>query len=325
MDSLLHIIATYGLWFVFISVLLDQGGLPVPSYPAIIVTAALASSRGHPLLPILLVAIAAAVFADLLWFAGGRRYGASLLRLVCKVSLSPESCIGQTRRVYGRWGTPSLIVAKYVPGFAAVATTLAGETGTKLRRFLLYDTLGAALWAAGAVALGAVFRDAVDAVLARLADLGHAALIVLLVVVGLFIAGKWWRRRQFLLQIRMTRIAPDELRALLASAQRPTVLDVRTLDRRNATGWIPASIHAPDVIGLDLPREAEIVTYCDCPHDASAALAARKLKELGYARVRPLAGGVIAWRDAGHPLIEMRPADEIRAETGEFSGEGYDR
>jgi membrane protein DedA with SNARE-associated domain len=100
-------------------------------------------------LPILGVAILGAVVADLIWFAGGRRYGASLLHLVCKVSLSPESCIGQTRRVYGRWGTPSLIVAKYIPGFAAVATTLAGETGTSLKRFVLYDSIGAALWATG--------------------------------------------------------------------------------------------------------------------------------------------------------------------------------
>jgi len=303
MESLLHIIEVYGLWVVFFSVLLDQGGLPVPAYPAIIVTSALATDSSQPLLPILGVAILGAVGADLLWFAGGRRYGASLLRLVCKVSLSPESCIGQTRRVYGRWGTPSLIVAKYIPGFAAVATTLAGETGTTLKRFILYDSIGAALWAMGAILLGAIFHNAVDAVLTELAHLGQYALLFLIVVVALFVAGKWWRRRRFLLQIRMARIAPAELSALLQSAARPTVLDVRTLDRRIASGWIPDSIPAPDVAGLELPRETVIVTYCDCPHDASAAVAARRLKEAGYARVRPLAGGIEAWRNAGLPMV----------------------
>jgi membrane protein DedA with SNARE-associated domain/rhodanese-related sulfurtransferase len=302
MESLLHFIEVYGLWVVFISVLLDQGGLPVPSYPAIVVTAGLAASSGQPLLPILLVSVVAALVADLIWYAGGRRYGAALLRLVCQVSLSPDSCIGQTRRVYGRWGTPSLIVAKYVPGFAAVATTLAGETGTSLRRFLLYDTIGAALWAAGAIVIGVIFRGAIDAALAELADLGQYALTALLVVVALFVAGKWWRRQRFLRQIRMARIAPDELSARLQGDTAPVVLDVRTLDRRNATGWIPASVHAPDVAGLRLPQDTEIVTYCDCPHDASAALAARRLKELGYTNVRPLAGGIVAWRDAGLPL-----------------------
>ena len=313
MNSLPHIIELYGLWVVFVSVLLDQGGLPVPSFPVVVVTAGLAASSGQPLLPILLVAIFAALVADLAWYAGGRRYGASLLRLMCKVSLSPESCIGQTRRVYARWGTPSLIVAKYVPGFAAVATTLAGETGTSLRRFVLYDTMGAALWAGGAIALGAIFRDAVDAVLTQLSDLGHYALEVLLVVVAMFVAGKWWRRRRFLMQIRMARITPDELAALLQADSRPLLLDVRTLDRRNASGWIPDSVHAPDISDLGLPLETEIVTYCDCPHDATAALAARRLKELGYSNVRPLAGGIVAWRDAGLPTQQVTTTDELVA------------
>ena len=313
MNSLPHIIEQYGLWVVFVSVLLDQGGLPVPSFPVVVVTAGLAASSGQPLLPILLVAIFAALVADLAWYAGGRRYGASLLRLMCKVSLSPESCIGQTRRVYARWGTPSLIVAKYVPGFAAVATTLAGETGTSLRRFVLYDTIGAALWAGGAIALGAIFRDAVDAVLTQLTDLGHYALTVLLVVVALFVAGKWWRRRRFLMQIRMARITPDELAALLQADSRPLLLDVRTLDRRNASGWIPDSVHAPDISDLGFPLETEIVTYCDCPHDATAALAARRLKELGYSNVRPLAGGIVAWRDAGLPTATQQAASPDRS------------
>ena len=313
MSSLPHIIEVYGLWVVFVSVLLDQGGLPVPSFPVVVVTAGLAAGSGQPLLPILVVAILAAVVADLAWFAGGRRYGASLLRLMCKVSLSPESCIGETRRVYARWGTPSLIVAKYVPGFAAVATTLAGETGISLRRFLLYDTMGAALWAGGAIALGAIFRDAVDAVLTQLTDLGHYALTVLLVVVVVFVAGKWWRRRRFLMQIRMARITPDELAALLQADPRPLLLDVRTLDRRNASGWIPDSVHATDISNLGLPLETEIVTYCDCPHDASAALAARRLKELGYSNVRPLAGGIVAWRDAGLPTQQVTTTAELVA------------
>ena len=175
MDTLLHVIEAYGLWVVFFCVLLDQGGLPVPAYPPMIVTAALAVNAGEQWWPIVLVATLAALVADLLWFAGGRRFGASLLRLMCKLSLSPDSCVGLTRRIYARWGAPSLILSKYIPGFAAVATTLAGETGTQLRRFVLYDGIGAALWAGGAVALGVIFNEAVEAVLLELERLGHFA------------------------------------------------------------------------------------------------------------------------------------------------------
>jgi hypothetical protein len=133
MDLLLHVIETYGLWVVFVCVILDQGGLPFPAYPPMIVTAGLAVDSNASLVPILLVATLGTLLADLLWFAGGRRFGATLLRLMCKLSLSADSCVGMTRRIYGRWGAPSLIVSKYIPGFAAVATTLAGETGTSLR------------------------------------------------------------------------------------------------------------------------------------------------------------------------------------------------
>ena len=150
MDALLHVIEAYGLWVVFLCVVLDQGGLPLPAYPVMIVTSGLAVDTHTPVWPILLVAVAATVAADLLWYSGGRRFGAALLRLMCRISLSPDSCIGRTRRLYGRWGAPSLILAKYIPGFAAVATTLAGETHTSLRRFLVYDAIGAALWAGGA-------------------------------------------------------------------------------------------------------------------------------------------------------------------------------
>jgi len=302
MDLLLHIIEAYGLWVVFVSVLLDQGGLPVPAYPPMIVTAALAVDSGGSLWPILVVASLAALLADLLWFAGGRRFGASLLRFMCKLSLSADSCVGLTRRVYGRWGARSLIVSKYVPGFAAVATTLAGETGISLRRFALYDGIGAMLWASGAIALGAIFHEAVEAVLLELDELGRYALLLLLAAIALYIVVKWWQRRRFGIKIRMARISAPELDALLRSGAPVSILDVRGTERRMRSGWIPGSIDVPDVTALQLNPDAEVVVYCDCPNDASAAIAAAKLRTRGVRRVRPLAGGIDAWRAQGLPL-----------------------
>ena len=302
MEALIHVIEAYGLWVVFICVFLDQGGLPFPAYPPMIVTAALAVETDNSLLPIVIVAIFATVVADLLWFAGGRHFGPSLLRLMCKLSLSPDSCVGMTRRAYDRWGAPSLIFAKYVPGFAAVATTLAGETGTSFRRFVFYDAIGAALWAGGAIALGAIFHDAVDAVLTQLELLGRYAVILLIAALLLFIAVKWWRRHQFLVRFRMARISPSDLHALLESGSPVTVLDVRSEDRRRSSGWIPGSIYAPDVSNLPLPPNEEVVVYCDCPNEASAAIAARKLQQRGFQNVRPLFGGIEAWRRQGLPL-----------------------
>jgi membrane protein DedA with SNARE-associated domain/rhodanese-related sulfurtransferase len=302
MDMLLHIIDSYGLWVVFLCVLLDQGGLPFPSYAPMIVTAALATQRHESLLPVLLVATTAALIADLAWFLGGRRFGNKLLRLMCRVSLSPDSCVGMTRNIYMRWGAPSLMLAKYIPGFAAVSTTLAGESGLGMRRFILYDGIGAALWAAGAIALGAIFHEAVEAVLIRLDQLGHVALLMLIAALALFVLYKWWQRHTFLQQIRMARISIDELTELLDSGSTATILDARSPERRAASGWIPGSISLRDLSELKLAPGEEVIVYCDCPNDATAALVARQLRERGFRRVRPLAGGLEAWQARGRPV-----------------------
>jgi membrane protein DedA with SNARE-associated domain/rhodanese-related sulfurtransferase len=301
-ETLIHVIETYGLWVVFVAVLLDQGGLPLPAYPPIIVTSALAFESGEALWPILAVATVAVIIADVFWFFGGRRFGASLLRFMCRLSLSPDFCVSRTRRVYARWGAPSLIVAKYVPGFAAVATTLAGDVGTSLRRFVLFDGVGAALWAAGAIVLGAMFHEAVAALLDSLEDLGHYATALLLAVIALYVAVKWWRRRRFIARIRMARISPDELNELIQAGAPLTILDVRMSERRARSGWIPGSIHVPGVLQLHASPQGEIVVYCDCPNDASAALVAKQLRERGVRRVRPLAGGLEGWRKRGLPI-----------------------
>ena len=322
MEAFLHIIETYGLWVVFLCVLLDQGGLPVPAYPAMIVTSALAFDAHESVIPILIVATLASLISDLLWFEGGRRFGAALLRLMCRLSLSPDNCVGQTRRIYSRWGAPSLVAAKFVPGFAALATTLAGQSGTSMKRFVVYDAIGAALWASGAIVLGVVFHSAVNDVLDELSSLGRYALVVLVGAVIAFALSKWWKRRQFLQAHRMERIGIDELKALMDSGNKPTILDVRTVAAREQDGWISGDRIAHDVTDLPLAPDLEVVVYCDCPNEASAAVFARKLKAKGFVHVRPLAGGLEAWRAKGYPMDRAMAADGADVATLEVRSVG---
>jgi rhodanese-related sulfurtransferase len=221
---------------------------------------------------------------------------------MCKLSLSPDSCVMRTRGIYARYGVASLIVAKFVPGFAAVATTLAGETGTKTRTFLFYDTIGAALWAGGAVLLGILFHDAVEDVLTWLEQLGHFALPVLIGLIGLFIAYKWWRRQSFLRALRMARISPDELGARIEAGNAPLIFDVRAAIDRDRTGWIPGALFVAMPDDARAHVQDEVVVYCDCPNEISAAVLAHALRARGFRKVRPLAGGFDAWRAQGRAI-----------------------
>jgi membrane protein DedA with SNARE-associated domain/rhodanese-related sulfurtransferase len=311
MDTLLQLIATYGLLVVFVSVFLDQGGIPIPAYPPIIVTTAMTVDAGHSWWPVLIVSALAAVLADGLWFLGGRRLGARLVQLMCRLSLSPDSCVRSTRGIYARWGAASLMVAKFFPGFAAVATTLAGETGTSTRRFLLFDGIGAVLWSGVAVALGVIFHRAVDRVLVQLEQLGHYAVPVLLALVVAFIAWKWLRRRHFLQQLRMARISVEELHQLMQGEAPPLILDVRSPDQRVASGWIPGAVFAFAPGDVDVPVREEVVVYCDCPNEVSAAVLARELQRRGFRRVRPLAGGFAAWKASGQRVNLPSLATEL--------------
>lgn len=309
MASLLPLLHHYGLAFVFINVLLQQAGVPVPSYPTLILTGAMVG-ESYSVTLLLAVGTLASLLADSAWYLAGKRFGHRMLRTICRISLSPDSCIRQTEGLYLRWGPKSLMVAKLIPGFASVATTLAGTVRTAPALFLLFDALGAMLWIGIALAIGYTFRDAVGDVLAILAEMGRIGGLLVLGALALFILNKWWRRRLLILQLRMDRISVDELRDMLDAGETPLILDVRSSSSQaegRIPGAQPVSLDAPIAPVEGLPRDTEVIVYCSCPNEISAAKVAKALMLGGFSRVRPLAGGMEAWRDAGH---EVHTGDE---------------
>jgi membrane protein DedA with SNARE-associated domain/rhodanese-related sulfurtransferase len=307
----------YGLVVVFANVLLAQLGLPVPAYPLLVVTGALCARGQFAPSALLLTAVGASLVADLLWYAAGRRYGGRVLKTICRVSISPDSCVRQTESMFSRWGLPSLAVAKFVPGFAMIATSIAGNLRAPLPRFLVFDAIGATLWSGVALGLGYVFHDAVSALLDRLMELGRLGLAVVLAGFLAFVLIRWVQRRAFIRQLRMARISVDALRAMHEAGERPAILDVRSAKSRERDGHIPGSIHWPMDAGiddrLDVDRDGEVVVYCACPNEASAAIVAKRLMQAGFRKVRPLHGGLDAWVAAGLPLERSRPAARIEA------------
>lgn len=311
MDSLHQLIATYGLWFVFLTVLLDQGGVPLPAWPAVAAASAVTVEAASPVWPILLAATAAALVADCAWYLGGRRFGGRLVRLICRLSLSPDSCVASTGTLYARWGAPSLVLAKFIPGVAAIGTTMAGQFRTPLPRFVLFDGIGALLWTSVPVVLGVVFHDALSEALALLASYGRIGLAVLAGALAMFVAWKLVRRHLLLRQLRMSRITVPELRALHDSGMAVTVIDARPAELRMVTGWIPGS-HGLDEVQSVLSPNDPVVVYCDCPDEISAVRVCRDLHRRGIRGARPLLGGLQAWSSEGLPLAELAHAGVAR-------------
>lgn len=267
MQEITSLLAQYGLAFVFLNLFLEQAGVPVPAVPTLMVAGALAVGGGPAVPAVVAVAVLGSLLGDLIWYVAGRIYGFRVLQLLCRISISPDSCVRQTETRFVRWGAPSLVLAKFVPGFSTVAPPVAGALKLPLGPFLAYSTIGAALYAALAAAAGMFFYREIDWLIGRLEAMGVYALFVLALALGVFIAFKWWERRRFFKVLRMARIPVPELRALMEQGRNPVVVDVRSasarsLDPRRIPGALAVDIEKIDEHLSGLPLEGDIILYC---------------------------------------------------------------
>lgn len=302
----------FGPALVFANVLLERLGLPIPAMPTIIVAGAAAVEDDASLGAVFAAAILACLLADGAWYVLGRRYGMRVLRLLCGISLSPDSCVRQTASHFERWGAWTLVVGKFVPGVGGVAPPLAGVMRMRWPRFVLLTLAGSALWAGVAVAAGALFARHVADLLARLKDWGPVAALIVGALLAAYIALKWWERQRFYKTIRMARITVDELRRLMNGEPKPLIVDLRGPGERLSDGRAIPGARAISLADIaqrldEFPRDREIIFYCNCPNEASAASAAKALLDLGYVRVRPLLGGLDGWIDAGYEFERVAP------------------
>ena len=267
MEEIVPHLIQYGLLVVFANVFLEQVGVPIPALPTLVVAGALVARGRMDPVTLLAVALAASVLADLVWYYVGRWQGHRVLRTVCRLSLSPDSCVRGTEDLFERAGMPSLLYAKFIPGYNTIAPPLAGAMGKGLGSFVFWDSLGSLLWLGTGVTVGFIFHRAVDRALDYLETLGYWAGGVLAVGLALVILVKWWQRRRVRKLLELARISVHELKRMIESGDAPLIVDVRnrsaqTHDPRRIPGAMRLTI---DEIGEklgDLPREREIVVYC---------------------------------------------------------------
>jgi membrane protein DedA with SNARE-associated domain/rhodanese-related sulfurtransferase len=299
MAQLILLLQTYGVLIVFAVVLLEQIGLPIPAFPILIVAGALAMVGDFSWPACLAVSLAACLISDFFWYFAGRHYGKRILKVLCKISLSPDYCVSQTEDNFNRYGPKALIVAKFIPGFNTIAPPLAGAMGTGTGLFLFYSTLGGLLWSGVGIGIGAYFHTSVDQVLDVLSTMGSTALMALLGLLAIFIIFKWWERRRFQQGMQVERVGIDELVDLIDGGHEPVIIDARSVTAQKLEQSIPGALifHAlpPEQWQASIAKDRHIVVYCSCPNDVSAAHVAKQLHAQGFHRARALHGGLDAW------------------------------
>jgi membrane protein DedA with SNARE-associated domain/rhodanese-related sulfurtransferase len=316
MEAILEGLAAHGVSFVGINVLLQQLGLPIPSVPTMVVAGSLAAMGKLNGLAVFAVCVLASVFADTLWFLAGRRYGYPVLKFLCKVSLSPDTCVRQTEGIFERYGFYSLVGSKFVPGFSTVAPPIAGALKMPVAKFLLAAVASAGLWVGAAMGFGLVFAHEVELALAWMSRNAGLAGTALGTAFALYIAYKAWQRWKLARFVQSARISVDELHERMGSEEKPLVVDIGSRLAQQARPHIPGAklMDLDDVArhAETFPVDREIVFYCHCPNEASAKRAAQILLAKGFKRVRPLIGGIDAWIEAGRAVEHGVPAVFVR-------------
>jgi membrane protein DedA with SNARE-associated domain len=261
----IQFVERHGYALLFFWVLAEQGALPIPSLPLLVMAGALVrTGRMHG--PAAIAScVAGALIADSVWFYFGRRRGKRVLRFLCRLSLSPDSCVSKTENAFHKYGLKTLLIAKFIPGLNAVAAPLAGDSGIGVPRFLVFDALGVAIWSGTYLVVGYLFADQLELALAYVRQLGSG---LGMLVAGLFATWILWKliqRRRFLKQLDVARITPEELRGRIDAGEDLYIVDLRgglETDSSSVPGAIRFSADQLTANSKQIPRDREIILFC---------------------------------------------------------------
>jgi membrane protein DedA with SNARE-associated domain len=306
MNKSVEFLVHHGAAVLFATVFIEQLGIPLPAVPWLFAAGALIGAGKMNWFVVLWSSMVGSLLADVIWFYLGRYYGQRVLGLLCRISLEPDTCVRRTQGLFARYGIQGVVAAKFVPGLGTLAPPLAGNSGFSLPRFLFYDGLGSLLYVGSLVLVGVLFSRQLEAIIAALGSLGAGALAVVAGMIFCYLGYKYFQRQRLLRELSMARITVDELHEKLEAGEDLMILDLRSED---ALQEDPALIRGARHMSMDevegqlreIPSNRDIILYCSCPNEVSAARVALLLQRKGFSRVRPLLGGIDAWRERKYP------------------------
>ena len=252
----------------FGAVLVGQLGVPLPLTPLLLGAGALAREGAASAPAAIAVSVVASSIAHVAWFYAGRWRGTSMLRLLCRISLEPDSCVRRTENLSARYGTGLLFIAPFAPGLGLVVPPLAGIAGMRLRRFLPFDAAGSLLFAALLIGAGYLLGPELAAAVDVLRRVGGSAASLALLLLVIYVGVKLAARRRLLRELRIARITPQELKRRMDAADPGLfVIDLRHPVEVQAAGWtlpgaLRMSLEELDARHAEIPRDREIALYC---------------------------------------------------------------
>ena len=304
----------YAYLIIFLWVLVEQVGIPIPSVPVLLTAGTLSATHRVSWIGISLAMLLGCVVADSIWFSLGRRYGNSVLKLLCRFSFEASTCVSKTEGYFTRRGAVTLLFAKFVPGLSTVAAPIAGQTGMTYARFLGWDLAGSLIWGQAFILAGRFFGDLAKKSAPFFAWLGHFAILIFVLMVLGFLAYRIWKQRKFLQQVRELRLEPAELKTMLDLAKANHTPPPFIVDLRHPLDYLPDPRVLPGALRIGpnelkqhseiIPRDRDVILYCTCPSEETSAKLALQLHKMGVYRVRPLRGGFDGWKQAGYPLVD---------------------
>lgn len=306
MNETLDFLVRHGAAVLFAAVFVEQMGIPLPAAPWLLAAGALSMDGRMNWLGVISAAAVGSILADMIWFYLGRHGGQRVLNLLCRISLEPDSCVRRTQNLFTRFGMRGIVAAKFIPGLSTLAPPMAGGSGLNAGKFLFFDALGSLLYVGCFVLVGVLFSHQLEQILGALASLGRSALGLVIGLVGLYLGYKYFQRRRLLNELRMARITADELHQKQEAGENLLVLDLRShseleQDPSLVRGALHMSLDEVPLHLHEIPRDRDIILYCSCPNEVSSARTALLLHRNGIVRVRPLLGGIDAWRKRNYP------------------------
>ncbi len=321
MDEISAFLIQYGGMVLFAVVFAEQIGLPIPAVPILLAAGALAGAGKLNLAAAVTLSVVACLAGDLIWYELGRHRGRHALNLLCRISLEPDSCVRRTENFFTRHGIRALIMAKFIPGLSTITPALAGLFGVGMKRFVFYNGLGALLWTVAFIGPGFLFSAQLEQIAGHTAHFGSWLVFLLGGGLGAYILYKYLHRQWLLRELRIARISVDELKQMMDESRDPLIVDLRgALDHQADPYTIPGALRmtAEDLEHRhhDIPRHRDVILFCACPNEATAAKMALLLRQKGITKVRPLAGGIDAWRAREFPLEARHSTTEPAVVTG---------